>query len=56
MTSSPEGLKEVFTTGGLPPLVDDPQPVYERTYGKLPLQQRSPLSALTLRRQNSGAE
>ena len=32
MTSSPEGLREVFTTGGLPPLVDNPLPVYERTY------------------------
>ncbi|TGZ78654.1 alpha/beta-hydrolase [Ascodesmis nigricans] len=28
----PEGLREVFTTGGMPPLVDNPDPVYERTY------------------------
>lgn len=32
---SPEGLKEVFTTGGIPPLVSNPDPVYERTYGTL---------------------
>jgi pimeloyl-ACP methyl ester carboxylesterase len=25
----PEGIKEVFLTGGLPPLVDQPDPVYE---------------------------
>lgn len=31
---SPEGLREVFTTGGLPPLVDEPDPVYKLTYGK----------------------
>ena len=31
--SSPEGLKEVFTCGGLPPLVNRPDPVYMRTYG-----------------------
>lgn len=31
--SSPEGLKEVFTCGGLPPLVNGPDPVYMRTYG-----------------------
>lgn len=29
---SPEGLREVFTTGGMPPLVDHPDAVYERTY------------------------
>jgi hypothetical protein len=28
-------LKEVFTTGGIPPLVNNPDPVYERTYEKL---------------------
>ncbi len=33
--SSPDGLKEVFTCGGLPPLVDGPDPVYLRTYGSL---------------------
>ncbi|KMQ49118.1 Alpha/beta hydrolase fold-1 [Trichophyton rubrum] len=32
---TPEGLKEVFTTGGLPPLVSKPDPVYERTYDKV---------------------
>lgn len=31
--ASPEGLREVFTTGGLPPLVNGPEPVYKRTYG-----------------------
>lgn len=55
MTSSPEGLREVFTTGGLPPLVDNPQPVYERTYGWLFLQHLPALPALTQRRQSSGA-
>lgn len=29
---SPEGLREVFLTGGLPPLVNSPDPVYEKTY------------------------
>nr|AJD23149.1 proline iminopeptidase [Onygena corvina] len=32
LSKYPEGLKEVFTTGGLPPLVTRPDPVYERTY------------------------
>jgi hypothetical protein len=31
---SPEGLKEAFICGGLPPLVDNPDPVYARTYGR----------------------
>ena len=31
---SPEGLKEVFITGGIPPSVKEPTRVYERTYGK----------------------
>lgn len=30
---SPEGLKEAFIFGGLPPLVNGPDPVYSRTYG-----------------------
>jgi proline iminopeptidase len=30
---SPEGLKEAFITGGLAPLVDGPDRVYQRTYG-----------------------
>lgn len=29
----PEGLKEVFITGGLPPLVNQPDEVYRRTAG-----------------------
>lgn len=33
-TTSPEGLAEAFICGGLPPLVDNPDPVYARTYGK----------------------
>lgn len=32
--SSPGSLKEAFICGGLPPLVNDPDPVYARTYGK----------------------
>ncbi|EEQ31720.1 putative prolyl aminopeptidase [Microsporum canis] len=35
LSKHPEGLKEVFTTGGLPPLVNKPDPVYERTYEKV---------------------
>ncbi|KAJ5093848.1 Proline iminopeptidase [Penicillium angulare] len=31
----PEGLREAFLTGGLPPLVDRPDPVYARTYEKV---------------------
>ncbi|KAI5778551.1 Alpha/Beta hydrolase protein, partial [Geopyxis carbonaria] len=31
----PQGLKEVFTTGGMPPLVNDPDAVYTRTYRRL---------------------
>ncbi|KAF1988285.1 proline iminopeptidase [Aulographum hederae CBS 113979] len=31
----PEGLREAFLFGGLPPLVDGPDPVYERTYKKV---------------------
>ena len=30
---SPEGLVEAFICGGLPPLVNGPDPVYSRTYG-----------------------
>lgn len=29
---SPEGLREVFLTGGLPPLINGPDPIYEKTY------------------------
>lgn len=32
---SPEGLREAYICGGLPPLVNEPDPVYERTYGRL---------------------
>ncbi|KAK2877811.1 hypothetical protein FQN49_001168 [Arthroderma sp. PD_2] len=35
LSKHPEGLKEVFTAGGLPPLVSKPDPVYERTYTKV---------------------
>ncbi|KAI2998348.1 hypothetical protein CBS147346_8206 [Aspergillus niger] len=31
----PEGLAEAFICGGLPPLVDNPDPVYARTYEKV---------------------
>ncbi|KAE8373728.1 Alpha/Beta hydrolase protein [Aspergillus bertholletiae] len=31
----PEGLAEAFICGGLPPLVNEPDPVYARTYEKL---------------------
>ncbi|KAL0631620.1 hypothetical protein Q9L58_009514 [Maublancomyces gigas] len=31
----PEGLKEVFTAGGMPPLVRNPDEVYRRTYKKV---------------------
>ncbi|PYH46544.1 proline iminopeptidase [Aspergillus saccharolyticus JOP 1030-1] len=31
----PEGLSEAFICGGLPPLVNDPDPVYARTYEKV---------------------
>ncbi|EFW21989.1 hypothetical protein D8B26_002087 [Coccidioides posadasii str. Silveira] len=35
LSKFPQGLREVFTTGGLPPLVTNPEPVLEKTYGKL---------------------
>ncbi|KAK2750581.1 hypothetical protein FQN57_002652 [Myotisia sp. PD_48] len=35
LSKHPEGLKEVFITGGLPPLVSKPDAVLERTYGKV---------------------
>ncbi|KKA23673.1 Prolyl aminopeptidase [Rasamsonia emersonii CBS 393.64] len=35
LSKFPEGLREVFTTGGLPPLVNGPEPVYKRTYEKV---------------------
>ena len=31
LSIAPQGLREAYITGGLPPLVDDPDPVYERT-------------------------
>jgi len=31
----PEGLREAFLFGGLPPLVDSPDPVYRRTFKKV---------------------
>ncbi|KAL1847922.1 hypothetical protein Plec18170_008335 [Paecilomyces lecythidis] len=35
LSKHPEGLREVFTTGGLAPLVDEPDPVYKLTYEKV---------------------
>ncbi|EER39286.1 prolyl peptidase [Histoplasma capsulatum var. duboisii H88] len=35
LSKFPEGLREVFTTGGLPPLRKGPDPVLERTYEKV---------------------
>ncbi|KAL1956533.1 hypothetical protein VTO42DRAFT_7096 [Malbranchea cinnamomea] len=35
LSKFPEGLREVFTCGGLPPLVRSPEPVYARTYEKV---------------------
>ncbi|KAJ5168740.1 Proline iminopeptidase [Penicillium canariense] len=35
LSKFPEGLREAFLCGGLPPLVNDPVPVYERTYEKV---------------------
>ncbi|KAJ5287395.1 Proline iminopeptidase [Penicillium angulare] len=35
LSKFPEGLREAFLTGGLPPLVDGPDPVYARTYEKV---------------------
>ncbi|KAL2374178.1 proline iminopeptidase [Blastomyces gilchristii SLH14081] len=35
LSKFPEGLREVFTTGGLPPLRRGPEPVLERTYEKV---------------------
>ncbi|KAJ5460630.1 Proline iminopeptidase [Penicillium daleae] len=35
LSKFPEGLKEAFICGGLPPLVDNPDPVYARTYEKV---------------------
>ncbi|KAJ5720884.1 Proline iminopeptidase [Penicillium malachiteum] len=35
LSKFPEGLREAFITGGLPPLVDEPDPVYARTYEKV---------------------
>ncbi|OKL55682.1 hypothetical protein UA08_09008 [Talaromyces atroroseus] len=32
LSKFPEGLREVFLTGGLPPLVKGPGPVYQKTY------------------------
>lgn len=34
---SPEGLREVFLTGGLPPLINGPDPIYVKTYREWPL-------------------
>ena len=38
-----EGLKEVFTTGGLAPLVDQPDVVYEALVRKSPRAERLPI-------------
>ncbi|KAJ5225830.1 Proline iminopeptidase [Penicillium chermesinum] len=35
LSKFPEGLREVFLCGGLPPLVNEPDPVYSRTYEKV---------------------
>ncbi|KAK2766277.1 hypothetical protein FQN54_007794 [Arachnomyces sp. PD_36] len=35
LSKFPEGLKEVFTCGGLPPLVNGPDPVYTAIYEKV---------------------
>ncbi|KAF3388994.1 Proline iminopeptidase [Penicillium rolfsii] len=35
LSKFPEGLREAFICGGLPPLVDNPDPVYARTYEKV---------------------
>ncbi|OOQ85226.1 proline iminopeptidase [Penicillium brasilianum] len=35
LSKFPEGLREAFICGGLPPLVDNPDPVYGRTYEKV---------------------
>ncbi|KAF8463594.1 alpha/beta-hydrolase [Kalaharituber pfeilii] len=35
LSTHPEGLKEVFTTGGMPPLVDHPDEVYKALYEKV---------------------
>ncbi|KAJ5773266.1 hypothetical protein N7457_008162 [Penicillium paradoxum] len=35
LSKYPEGLKEAFLTGGLPPLTDGPDPVYAKTYEKV---------------------
>lgn len=35
LSSHPEGLREVFTTGGMPPLVDHPDDVYKALYEKV---------------------
>lgn len=35
LSTAPEGLREVLITGGLPPLVDEPLPVYRRTLATL---------------------
>lgn len=32
-TQSPEALTEAFLCGGIPPLVNEPYPVYARTFG-----------------------
>ncbi|CAZ83284.1 unnamed protein product [Tuber melanosporum] len=36
----PEGLREVFTTGGMPPLVNDPDEVYKALWEKVRLRNR----------------
>ncbi|EED23451.1 proline iminopeptidase [Talaromyces stipitatus ATCC 10500] len=35
LSNFPEGLREVFLTGGLPPLVNGPDEVYKKTYEKV---------------------
>jgi pimeloyl-ACP methyl ester carboxylesterase len=37
LSKFPEGLREVFLCGGLPPMVDGPDPVYEQTFSMSPL-------------------
>jgi len=38
LMNSPEGLSEAFICGGLPPLVNGPDSVYQRTYGVFTLE------------------
>ena len=41
LSKLPQGLQEVFTTGGLPPLVRDPQMVYNKLFRKVKQRNRT---------------